>query len=83
MKYIEFKSCSLHIKLFFTLFPCIVISDYIFFILLHFNAHIFFQLMTGKGKKEGVRGQLQVMVKEARNLTGVKSNGFSDPFCKG
>lgn len=40
---------------------------------------------TGKHKKEqGVgRGQLQVKVKEARNLTAVKSNGFSDPFCKG
>ncbi|XP_052238713.1 synaptotagmin-like protein 5 isoform X3 [Dreissena polymorpha] len=40
------------------------------------------------GKKEvksGVKGQgqLEVTVKEARNLTGVKSNGFSDPFCKG
>lgn len=24
-----------------------------------------------------------MMVKEARNLTAVRSNGFSDPFCKG
>ena len=33
---------------------------------------------TGPGK-----GQLHVVVKEARNLTAVRSNGFSDPFCKG
>ena len=35
--------------------------------------------------KRGVpsgRGALAVHVKEARNLAGVKSNGFSDPFCK-
>ncbi|KAL4232833.1 Sytl5p [Mactra antiquata] len=38
---------------------------------------------TGKQKKENIKGQLQVMVKEARNLTAVRSNGFSDPFCKG
>ena len=29
------------------------------------------------------KGQLHVVVKEARNLTAVRSNGFSDPFCKG
>ncbi|XP_060603579.1 synaptotagmin-like protein 4 isoform X4 [Ruditapes philippinarum] len=38
---------------------------------------------SGKQKKDSGKGQLQVMVKEARNLTAVKSNGFSDPFCKG
>ena len=27
-------------------------------------------------------GELQVVVKQARNLTAVRSNGFSDPFCK-
>ena len=35
--------------------------------------------------KRGVpsgRGALAVHVKEARNLAGVKANGFSDPFCK-
>jgi len=40
-------------------------------------------LISGRGKKGNGKGQLEVMVKEARNLTGVKSNGFSDPFCKG
>ncbi|XP_053397825.1 uncharacterized protein LOC123552334 isoform X2 [Mercenaria mercenaria] len=34
------------------------------------------------GKGSG-KGQLEVMMKEARNLTAVRSNGFSDPFCKG
>lgn len=29
------------------------------------------------------KGQLHVMIKEARNLTAVRSNGHSDPFCKG
>ena len=38
--------------------------------------------MTG-GKKRGGKGQLHVLVKQARNLTAVRSNGFSDPFCKG
>ena len=28
-------------------------------------------------------GRLMVLIKEARNLTAVRSNGFSDPFCKG
>jgi len=27
-------------------------------------------------------GELLVLVKQARNLTAVRSNGFSDPFCK-
>jgi synaptotagmin-like protein len=31
----------------------------------------------------GDKGQLHVLIKEARNLTAVRSNGFSDPFCKG
>ncbi|XP_060085792.1 synaptotagmin-like protein 4 [Ylistrum balloti] len=36
-----------------------------------------------KARPDGQSGyQLQIMVKEARNLTAVRSNGFSDPFCK-
>jgi len=27
-------------------------------------------------------GELLVLVKQARNLTAVRTNGFSDPFCK-
>ena len=27
-------------------------------------------------------GELLILVKQARNLTAVRSNGFSDPFCK-
>ena len=37
----------------------------------------------GKPKRDAGKGQLHVVVKEARNLTAVRSNGFSDPFCKG
>ena len=37
---------------------------------------------SGSGSGSG-KGQLHVVVKEARNLTAVRSNGFSDPFCKG
>ncbi|KAL0281038.1 UNVERIFIED_CONTAM: hypothetical protein PYX00_002154 [Menopon gallinae] len=33
-----------------------------------------------KGKRS--KGTLNVKVKEAKNLTAVKSNGISDPFCK-
>ena len=35
-----------------------------------------------KPKSSG-KGQLEVMVSEARNLTAVRANGSSDPFCKG
>ena len=36
------------------------------------------------GKRGGtVRGSLHVLIKQARNLTAVRSNGSSDPFCKG
>lgn len=35
---------------------------------------------AGKNKKS--RGSLHVLVKEAKNLTGAKANGTSDPFCK-
>lgn len=37
------------------------------------------------GKKRGFdeKGELHVIVKEARNLTAVRTNGYSDPFCKG
>ena len=37
--------------------------------------------MSKRGVPSG-RGALAVHVKEARNLGGVKANGFSDPFCK-
>ncbi|KAJ8314966.1 hypothetical protein KUTeg_007116 [Tegillarca granosa] len=33
--------------------------------------------------ESGSTGELHVVVKEARNLTAVRSNGTSDPFCKG
>ncbi|ESO83943.1 hypothetical protein LOTGIDRAFT_183988 [Lottia gigantea] len=37
-----------------------------------------------KKKKSGPsKGELRVMVKEARNLTALHSNGSSNPFCKG
>jgi synaptotagmin-like protein len=34
-----------------------------------------------KGKRTS-RGSLNVLVKGAKNLTAVKANGTSDPFCK-
>lgn len=34
-----------------------------------------------KGKRSS-RGSLHVLVKGAKNLTAVKANGTSDPFCK-
>lgn len=34
-----------------------------------------------KGKRSS-RGSLNVLVKGAKNLTAVKANGTSDPFCK-
>jgi len=34
-------------------------------------------------KSNGGKGQLHVLIKEARNLTAVRSNGFSDSFLKG
>lgn len=37
---------------------------------------------VGGKKSGGSRGCLQVLVKEAKNLTAAKSNGTSDPFCK-
>lgn len=36
-----------------------------------------------RSKGSGGRGILQVLVKQARNLTAVRANGYSDPFCKG
>lgn len=33
-------------------------------------------------KKNQHKGCLQVLVKEAKNLSAVKTNGTSDPFCK-
>ena len=38
-------------------------------------------MSTKKGKRSS-RGALHVLVKEAKNLTAVKTNGTSDPFCK-
>ena len=35
-----------------------------------------------KAGKTGNRGELHVMVKQARNLKAVRANGSSDPFCK-
>lgn len=39
--------------------------------------------ISGKRRGANYKGELQVIVKEARNLSAVRSNGFSDPFCKG
>lgn len=38
--------------------------------------------MTVQKKGKRSRGALHVLVKEAKNLTAVKANGTSDPFCK-
>lgn len=38
--------------------------------------------MTIQKKGKRSRGALHVLVKEAKNLTAVKVNGTSDPFCK-
>ncbi|XKL66038.1 hypothetical protein PGB90_009458 [Kerria lacca] len=35
-----------------------------------------------KRKSSKETGSLQVLIKEAKNLTAIKSNGTSDPFCK-
>ncbi|KAK2145163.1 hypothetical protein LSH36_698g01047 [Paralvinella palmiformis] len=40
-------------------------------------------LMNKRRGRGGERGELQVLIKEARNLTAVRANGTSDPFCKG
>jgi synaptotagmin-like protein len=37
---------------------------------------------TNKKKNKQPKGSLHVLVKEAKNLTAVKSSGMSDPFCK-
>lgn len=37
---------------------------------------------NSNSKKRNTKGSLQVLVKEAKNLAAVKSNGTSDPFCK-
>ena len=41
--------------------------------------------VASKGKKGKVdkKGELHVLIKGAKNLTAVRSNGYSDPFCKG
>ena len=36
-----------------------------------------------KGHRSGNKGELQVLVKLARNLTAVRANGTSNPFIKG
>lgn len=41
------------------------------------------QVISKKRTKGSKRGELHVLVKEARNLTAVRANGTSDPFCKG
>lgn len=38
---------------------------------------------VGRSSDAGTGGQLHVYIKEARNLTAVRSGGYSDPFCKG
>lgn len=41
--------------------------------------------LTGRKKdgRCGSKGSLHVLIKQARNLTAVRANGSSDPFCKG
>lgn len=39
-------------------------------------------MLASAGQNNERGGELQVVVKQARNLTAVRSNGFSDPFCK-
>jgi len=39
-------------------------------------------LTTSSSSGDVRGGELLVLVKQARNLTAVRSNGFSDPFCK-
>lgn len=41
------------------------------------------KIRKGKSEVGGPKGQLHVLIKEARNLTAVRSSGFSDPFVKG
>lgn len=36
----------------------------------------------GKKGKLSSKGELHVLVKETKDLTAVKANGTSDPFCK-
>lgn len=36
--------------------------------------------VSKKGKRS--KGALHILIKEAKNLTAVKANGTSDPFCK-
>lgn len=40
------------------------------------------KVRAGNKRRTG-KGELHVLLKEARNLTAVRANGFSDPFCKG
>lgn len=37
---------------------------------------------NSQAKKRPSKGCLYVLIKEAKNLPAVKSNGTSDPFCK-
>ena len=41
--------------------------------------------VVSKSKKSKVdkKGELHVLLKGAKNLTAVRSNGYSDAFCKG
>lgn len=34
-------------------------------------------------KRKSKEGQLCVLIKEAKNLSAVRANGYSDSFCKG
>ncbi|XP_061169240.1 uncharacterized protein LOC133178550 isoform X2 [Saccostrea echinata] len=41
------------------------------------------KIKRGRSEVGGPKGQLHVLIKEARNLSAVRSSGFSDPFVKG
>ncbi|XP_062576960.1 protein piccolo-like [Saccostrea cucullata] len=41
------------------------------------------KVKRGRSEVGGPKGQLHVLIKEARNLSAVRSSGFSDPFVKG
>lgn len=38
--------------------------------------------ISGRKRNTEDKGELQVVIREARNLTAIRSNGYSDPFCK-
>lgn len=58
-------------------------------LLIHLSLPVLLSVKKGflKGKKTSIKlpkgGMVELLVKEAKNLTSVKSGGTSDPFVKG